>query len=138
MTALPALRALGSIWNKKVAILHFDSHLDTWDPKQLSRGTTKDSEFTHGSMLHLAHKEGIISNDSNVHVGSRSMLFDRDYDLENDARCGFSYILAREIDELGIDGIVKKIVERVGNKLVYLSVDIDVLDPGKQHLLPII
>lgn len=89
-------------------------------------------------MLHLAHKEGIISNDSNVHVGSRSMLFNRDYDLENDARCGFSYILAREIDELGIDGIVKKIVERVGEKLVYLSVDIDVLDPGKQHLPPII
>lgn len=82
-------------------------------------------------MLHLAHNEGLISNHSNMHVGSRSTLFEKDYDLENDARCGFSYIRAREIDEVGIDKIVQRVVERVGDKVVYLSVDIDVLDPGK-------
>lgn len=66
-----------------------------------------------------------------MHVGSRSTLFEKDYDLENDARCGLSYIRAREIDEVGIDKIVQRVVERVGDKVVYLSVDIDVLDPGK-------
>ena len=66
-----------------------------------------------------------------MHLGSRSTLFEKDYDLENDAHCGFSYIRAREIDEMGIDAIVQRVVERVGDKLVYLSVDIDVLDPGK-------
>ena len=82
-------------------------------------------------MLHLAHNEGLISNHSNMHLGSRSTLSEKDYDLENDAHCGFSYIRAREIDEMGIDAIVQRVVERVGDKLVYLSVDIDVLDPGK-------
>ena len=66
-----------------------------------------------------------------MHLGSRSTLSEKDYDLENDARCGFSYIRAREIDEVGIDKIVQRVVERVGDKVVYLSVDIDVLDPGK-------
>ena len=37
---------------------------------------------------------------------------------------------AREIDEIGTDGIIKKIWERVGKNPVYLSIDIDVLDPA--------
>lgn len=81
-------------------------------------------------MLHLAHEEGLLSNNSNMHLGSRSMLFEKDYDLENDARCGFSYIRARELDSMGLDAVVRKIVKTVGNQPVYLSVDIDVLDPG--------
>ncbi|CZS88235.1 probable agmatinase [Rhynchosporium graminicola] len=126
---LPILRALHSTWGR-VAVLHFDSHLDTWDPKQLGGGLTKQSEVNHGTMLHIAHEEGLLSNNSNMHLGSRCMLFDAHYDLNNDLRCGFSYIRARELDTLGVDKIVKKIVERVGDELVYLSVDIDVLDPA--------
>ena len=112
-------------------MLHFDSHLDTWDPKQLGGGLTKYAEVSHGSMLHIAHEEGLLSNRGNMHIGSRSMLFDKTYDLENDKRCGFSYIRAREIDQLGIEKIIEKIVKTVGNEYVYLSVDIDVLDPGE-------
>lgn len=127
--ALPILRALHSTWGK-VAVLHFDSHLDTWDPKQLGGGLTKYSEINHGTMLHIAHEEGLLSNHSNMHLGSRCSMFDEHYDLSNDLRCGFSYIRARELDKLGIDKVVKKIVERVGDEYVYLSVDIDVLDPA--------
>lgn len=112
-------------------MLHFDSHLDTWDPKQLGGGLTKYAEVSHGSMLHIAHEEGLLSNKGNMHIGSRSMLFDKTYDLENDKRCGFSYIRAREIDQLGIEKIIEKIVKTVGDEYVYLSVDIDVLDPGE-------
>lgn len=114
-----------------MAVLHFDSHLDTWDPDQLGGGVSKYAQVTHGTMLHLAHEEGLMSNNSNMHLGSRSMLFDKKYDLENDARCGFSYIRARELDDYGIDAIVNKIVDTVGDNYVYLSIDIDVLDPGK-------
>lgn len=88
------------------------------------------SEITHGTMLHLAHKEGLMSNDSNMHLGLRSMMFDKLDDLDNDRRCGFNYIRAREIDSLGIDAIVERVVERVGNQYVYISIDIDVLDPA--------
>lgn len=127
--ALPALRALHPTWGK-VAVLHFDSHLDSWDPKQLGGGLSKYAEVTHGSLLHLAHEEGLLSENRNMHLGSRSMLFDKDYDLDNDARCGFSYIRARELDVIGLDAVVERIVETVGDQFVYLSVDIDVLDPG--------
>ena len=58
------------------------------------------------------------------------MLFEKDYDLENDARCGFSYIRARELDAMGLEKVVQRIVETVKDEYVYLSVDIDVLDPG--------
>ncbi|KAJ5796736.1 uncharacterized protein N7518_005276 [Penicillium psychrosexuale] len=126
---LPAIRALKHTWGK-VAVLHFDSHLDTWDPKQLGGGLTKYSEVTHGSMLHIAHEEGLLSNDSNMHLGSRSMLFDKFYDLDNDVRCGFTIIRARMIDEIGIDEIIRRIVNTVSDNYVYVSIDIDVLDPA--------
>lgn len=103
---------------------------DTWDPKQLGGGMTKYSEVNHGTMLHIAHEEGLLSNHSNMHLGSRCTLFDEHYDLKNDLRCGFSYIRARELDTLGIDKVVRRIVNTVGDEYVYLSVDIDVLDPA--------
>lgn len=62
------------------------------------------------------------------------MLLDQHFDLDNDLRCGFSYIRAREIDHLGIEGVVEKITKTVGDDFVYLSIDIDVLDPGKCFL----
>lgn len=129
---LPILRALHSTWGK-VAVLHFDSHLDTWDPRQLGGGVTKYSEINHGTMLHVAHEEGLLSNSSNMHLGSRCQIFDEHFDLDNDLRCGFSYIRARELDTLGIETVVQRIVNRVGDEFVYLSVDIDVLDPGKWY-----
>lgn len=128
-SALPIIRALHSTWGK-VAVLHFDSHLDTWDPKQLGGGLTKYSEVNHGTMLHIAHEEGLLSNNSNMHLGSRCALFSEHFDLNNDLRCGFSYIRARELDKLGVEKVVEKIVKHVGDQYVYLSVDIDVLDPA--------
>jgi agmatinase len=65
-----------------------------------------------------------------MHLGSRCALFDEYYDLKNDLRCGFGYIRARELDKLGVKKVVKKIVDIVGDEYVYLSVDIDVLDPA--------
>jgi agmatinase len=52
-------------------------------------------------------------------------------DYENDGYCGFEIVEAREIDTIGMDGIIKKILDRVGTtKPVYLSLDIDTLDPA--------
>ena len=81
-------------------------------------------------MLHIAHEEGLLSNNSNMHLGSRCALFDEHFDLNNDLRCGFTMVRARELDILGVDKVVQKIVDRVGDNYVYLSVDIDVLDPA--------
>lgn len=127
--SLPAIRALNKTWGP-VSVLHFDSHLDSWDPHQLGGKINKYSEISHGTMFHILHEEGLLSKHGNMHLGSRSMLFDKDYDLRNDARCGFSYIRARELDVLGIEKVVRKIVETVADGFVYLSIDIDVLDPA--------
>ena len=82
-----------------------------------------------GTFLHIAHEERLIS-DSSIHAGIRAPLARRKGDLENDRRCGFQIITARDIDHIGIQGIVAKLKKRVGNSKVYISVDIDVLDPA--------
>jgi agmatinase len=51
-------------------------------------------------------------------------------DLRNDVRCGFEMVKARDIDRIGISGIVERLMQRVSGTKVYISVDIDVLDPA--------
>jgi agmatinase len=51
-------------------------------------------------------------------------------DLRNDKRCGFEIIKARDIDRIGIQGVINALKKRVGNTKVYISVDIDALDPA--------
>jgi agmatinase len=51
-------------------------------------------------------------------------------DLTNDRRCGFSIITARDIDLIGAEGVIDTLKERVGNNKVYISLDIDSLDPA--------
>ena len=52
-------------------------------------------------------------------------------DYDNDGNVGFAMVEAREIDSIGTAGIIKRIVDRVGTTdPVYLSIDIDTLDPA--------
>lgn len=51
-------------------------------------------------------------------------------DLEDDVTAGFKLIHTYEIDDIGVNGIVKAIKARVGDGPVYLSLDIDVADPS--------
>jgi hypothetical protein len=83
----------------------------------------------HGTFLHLAHEEGLIRNTS-AHAGIRGPLASRKGDTRNDKRCGFEMITAREIDRIGVQQIIEKLKARVGDSKVYISVDIDVLDPA--------
>lgn len=72
----------------------------------------------------------MLANDTNIHAGIRTTLSGLS-DYENDGYCGFEIVEAREIDTIGMDGIVKRIKERVGlENPVYLSIDIDTLDPA--------
>ena len=141
--ALPALRALSKIHGQPISILHFDAHLDTWHPSKypsswVPDGTSSDklppSAFNHGSMFHLASVEGLIHNTTSVHAGLRSRLSGTDYGdyFDDDDRAGFLRIHADDLDDLGgPTAITKLIMQRIGTRQpVYLSVDIDVLDPG--------
>ncbi|EAU31352.1 conserved hypothetical protein [Aspergillus terreus NIH2624] len=93
------------------------------------RSTQLERGVNHGTFLHLAHEEGLIRNTS-IHVGIRAPVVRPKGDIRNDLRCGFEIIKARDLDRLGVSGVVEQIKERVGNSKVYISVDIDVLDPA--------
>ncbi|WP_193043135.1 agmatinase [Mycolicibacterium baixiangningiae] len=118
--ALPSLRAAHAV-HGPMALVHFDAHLDTWDG-------VYGADITHGSPFRRAFEEGLLL-DRNVHVGVRGSIYDRK-DLVEDAGFGFSVITCRDISSLGSDGILERIIERVGDVPVYVSVDIDVLDPA--------
>lgn len=131
--ALASLRALYRIYEQPIAVLHFDAHLDTWHPaKYPSAWTSAQSDFTHGSMFWIASNEGLIRNGSSAHAGLRTRLSGDGWDdFADDERQGFLRIVADDIDEIGTAGIISSILERIGTEVpVYLSLDIDVLDPG--------
>lgn len=136
--ALPALRALKKIYGQPIAVVHFDAHLDTWHPAKYpsawidSTDPSSQSFFNHGSMFWIAGTEGLIVNGSSVHAGLRTRLSgDSTEDFDDDSQQGWVQIATDDIDEIGVKGVISAIMDRVGHDVpVYLSIDIDVLDPG--------
>ncbi|KAI5969086.1 hypothetical protein CANMA_001891 [Candida margitis] len=133
---LMALRNLYEQWRKPIKVIHFDSHIDTWDPEKLGGGITNYMSLNHGTFLHYAHEKGFIGGKGNYHVGIRAPLIDADFDSRHDAECGFKVIAATAIDRIGVQGIIKELVgsytleDIESDTPVYISVDIDVLDPA--------
>jgi agmatinase len=119
--ALPMLRAVAAE-HGPVALVHFDAHLDTWD-------TYFDAPVTHGTVFRRAFEEGLLVEDHSIHVGIRGPLYGEG-DLADDRRFGFRTIRASDLDVLGVPGTIDAVIDRVGDLPVYLSVDIDVLDPA--------
>lgn len=123
------LMALRSAFEKfgPLAVIHFDSHIDSWSPKVLGGNISKRAGLNHGTFLHYAHEKGYLANDSSIHVGIRGPFHDLK-DEKHDFECGFQKIISRDIDIIGIRGIIQQIKTRVGDLPVYISLDIDVLD----------
>jgi agmatinase len=120
--ALPLLRAVNKKCGQPVALVHFDAHLDTWD-------TYFGAPYTHGTPFRRAREEGLFLDDASMHVGIRGPLYSRD-DLKEDEDLGFKIIHCDDFQTQSIDEIVKRIRDRVGDNPLYLSIDIDVLDPA--------
>jgi agmatinase len=119
--ALPLLRALHAR-RGPMALVHFDAHLDTWD-------TYFGQPYTHGTPFRRAFEEGLLASDRSVHVGIRGPLYSTQ-DLAEDAGMGFEVVTTMDVARRGVDDAIGRIRERVGDAPVYLSVDIDVLDPA--------
>lgn len=119
--ALPLLRAVHH-HHGAVALVHFDAHLDTWD-------TYFGAPFTHGTPFRRAAEEGLFLDDASVHVGIRGPLYSRD-DLQQDEALGFKVIHCEEFQTHGVAHAVQRIRERVGEHPLYLSIDVDVMDPA--------
>ena len=133
--ALPTLRALNKIYGN-VAVVHFDAHLDTWHPAKYPSAwidpddATQQSFFTHGTMFWLAYNESLIMEGKSVHAGLRTRLSGVGDNEDDDAQ-GWMRFTTDDIDDMGHASMAQKIVEHVGTETpVYLSIDIDVIDPG--------
>ncbi len=119
--AFPLLRAMNHHFGQ-VALVHFDAHLDTWD-------TYFGAPYTHGTPFRRAAEEKLFRDDASMHVGIRGPLYSRK-DLVEDAEFGFRVVHCDEFQADGVDKVVERIRDRVGDHPMYLSIDIDVLDPA--------
>jgi len=119
--ALPMLRSAVR-QHGPLALVHFDAHLDTWD-------TYFNAPVTHGTIFRRAFEENLLVEDHSIHIGTRGPIYESS-DLDDDKRFGFRTIRASDIDELGVRGTIDAITQRVEDLPVYLSLDIDVLDPA--------
>lgn len=133
LVALPALRALRQIYGQPMALLHFDAHLDTLRPTTFpSAWESETTRINHGSVFWHATNEGLLLNGSCVHAGINTRITGADWDdyIEDD-RQGFLRISADAIDDIGAPGIIDLINAKMGDEVpVYVSIDIDVLDPA--------
>ena len=117
-----------------VSVIHFDAHLDTWPAYPGT--TTEQSRVTHGTFFYLAQEEGLMTNTS-IHAGIRCKLqVCRTYyhtrgcfthgcgqgtgDIKNDEAVGFQLISTDDIDDHGVNAIIKRIRGRIGDSPVYL------------------
>ncbi|MFI9388008.1 agmatinase [Kutzneria sp. NPDC052558] len=119
--ALPLLRALARR-HGPVALLHFDAHLDTWD-------SYFGASYTHGTPFRRAVEEGVLDTSALCHVGIRGPLYGR-ADLIADKNLGFGVVTSADVLRRGVDEVVGGLRERIGDRPLYVSVDIDVLDPA--------
>ncbi|WIX89367.1 agmatinase [Amycolatopsis sp. DG1A-15b] len=119
--ALPLLRAVAKK-HGPVALLHFDAHLDTWD-------TYFGEPYTHGTPFRRASEEGILDTSALSHVGTRGPLYGK-RDLEEDRRLGFGIVTSGDVMRRGVAETVDALRQRIGDRPLYVSVDIDVLDPA--------
>ena len=119
--ALPLLRAVAKK-NGPLGVIHFDAHLDTWD-------TDFGAPIWHGSPFRRAAEEGLLDSQRCVHVGLRGGVYDKT-ELEADGVLGFQIIRADDYETHGAAKIVERIRNRIEGGPVYISIDIDVLDPA--------
>ncbi len=110
---LPILRAHAEAFGP-LSLIQFDAHTDTWKDDDMAR-------IDHGTFLYKAVKLGLVEPARSVQVGIRT---------ENPDTLGFNIIDAREVHENSAADVARMIRRIVADHPVYLSFDIDALDPA--------
>lgn len=112
LVSLPLLRAHHRTYGQ-MALVHFDAHSDTWEYDEAA-------PLHHGMMFLKAAREGLIDPARSVQVGMRT---------PNDTM-GFNVFDMNALLEMGVSGIVRAIRELAAGLPIYLTIDIDSLDPA--------
>lgn len=118
---LPELRACHTA-HGSVALIHFDSHYDTWDEYF-------GKPYNHGTPFRHAANEKIIDTSKSIQVGIRGGLYTSD-DTKMSPDLGFKVLTAVECHKIGTEEIIRQIKERVGDSKAFLTFDVDFLDPA--------
>jgi agmatinase len=118
---LPLLRALGRRVGQKLALVHFDAHVDTWP-------TNFGQTYAHGSVFYHAIEEGLVDPRRMVQIGIRSPV-QRDVWDWTIGR-GVTVIKAQDVHAAGVGKTAERILEAVDGTPTYLSFDVDALDPA--------
>ncbi len=114
----PILRALGR--DRPVALVHIDAHCDTM-------GEMDCTKFHHGGPFRYAVLDGVLDPDLCVQIGIRGAseyLWEFSYDS------GMTVIHAEDVDRMGVEAVIAKAREVIGDAPVYLSLDVDGIDPA--------
>lgn len=96
-----------------VSILHFDAHSDTW--------ADENDRVDHGTMFFWAAKQGLVDPATSVQIGIRTA---------NPDTLGFNIIDAPTVHSQSIDATIAKARQHLGDTPVYITFDIDCLDPS--------
>jgi agmatinase len=105
-----------------LALVQLDAHGDTWDEYFGQR-------FFHGTTFKRALEEGLIEAGASVQAGLRGSLYGAD-DLDSAREMGFVVLSCDQLRQLEAGSFASLVRERVGRRPVFLSFDIDVLDPA--------
>lgn len=105
-----------------VALVHFDSHSDLCDE-------VFGQKYNHGTPFRRAIEEGLIDPAHSVQIGMRGSLYDPN-EHKMAADLGMLLIPAHKVREMGFEALIKTAMERVGDKPVFLTFDIDFVDPA--------
>ncbi len=119
-TSLPVLRAAAAK-HGPLSLVHFDAHPDCWPP------TVPERPIHHGTVFHIAAEEGLIDTNSSVQVGIRGSLSLSALSLAKAA--GFHLITADDFARVGVKRTIEEI-QRTASLPVYVSLDIDCVDPA--------
>ncbi len=117
---LPILRALAK--DRPLGILHIDAHADTLDE-------LCGDKINHATFLRRGLEEGLVEADRVIQIGLRGSRFSPD-DIQFGYDVGYSIITMDEYEDMGRAAVIRKIHEVLGDGPIYISLDIDGLDPA--------
>ncbi|MFN2214788.1 MAG: agmatinase [Anaerolineales bacterium] len=120
--SLPLLRAHAAKYGPP-AVIHFDSHPDTWDWE------FKDQPYSHGTPFRRAIEEELIDTSAYLQIGIRGPTSFAN-DLSDAEKMGAKLFTIDRVFEMGIPAIITQMKDGIGAKPVYVSLDIDAVDPA--------
>ena len=119
---LPALRAIAAA-HGPVAVVHVDAHFDTSD------GELWGEAYHHGTPIRHALIEGLVADHQLYQIGLRGPWRDA-YEADLVQERGGHRFSADRVEKVGVTSIMSEIRAGIGDRPVYLSFDIDAVDPA--------